>query len=545
MKLPHRSRIFWIPILVALLFDLLFWKKAPGISFFVLVLLLMAAGWWLGKSEGIVPAKTTYILVPLVIGFSAMTFIRAEQFTTTLNAALTIGLLSLIAITYTGGKWWNYSFSDYVVKTFQGALSTISRLLIFLVEKPTPSVDADSPDETTPGNTSKKPHQTWSVVRGVLISIPIVLLLGAILAAADPIFGKQFEEILKIFKIDRLGEYIFRLFYILVLGSMLAGAYLHAYTQSKDARLLGVDKPWLPPFMGWIEAVILLAAIDILFGIFVGIQFRYFFGGYVTIEVSGITYSEYARKGFGELVGVAVISLLILQTLNTIVKRSTKNQAHTFSIFGVGLVGLVIVILVSSFQRLMLYEAAYGFSRLRTYSHVFIIWLGILLIGTAMIEIIRKQRLFARVLLICIVGFGISINLINMDKFIASSNISLSMKGRPLDAPYLLSLSDDAIPLLSSVYQSESWPQDVRSKVGAVLACKRHNLKLQDENASESGQTQFWGSYHWSRTNARAILNSLGSKLDDTNVIISASDYGDYSMAGEDEVYCYSYSGWD
>ena len=122
------------------------------------------------------------------------------------------------------------------------------------------------------------------------------------------------------------------------------------------------------------------------------IQFQYFFGGQTNIGVQGYTYAEYARRGFGELVAVAFFSLLLFLGLSAIVKRQNPAQRWVFSGLGLGMVALVGVMLVSAFQRLLLYEAAYGFSRLRMYTHVFMIWLGLLLAVVVVLEILRRER---------------------------------------------------------------------------------------------------------------------------------------------------------
>jgi hypothetical protein len=88
--------------------------------------------------------------------------------------------------------------------------------------------------------------------------------------------------------------------------------YLHAATQSKDEKLVGEEKPVLPPFLGFTEAAIVLGSVAVLFAAFVYIQFQYFFGGQANIHIDGYTYSEYARRGFGELITVAVFSLLLI-----------------------------------------------------------------------------------------------------------------------------------------------------------------------------------------------------------------------------------------
>ena len=135
----------------------------------------------------------------------------------------------------------------------------------------------------------------------------------------------------------------------------------------------------MPPFLGFTEATVVLGAVNLLFISFVFIQFQYFFGGQTNISVEGYTYAEYARKGFGELVAVAFFSLLLFLRLSAVVKRENVIQRWTLSGLGLLLVALVGVMLYSAFQRLVLYEAAYGFTRLRAYTHVFMIWLGVLL----------------------------------------------------------------------------------------------------------------------------------------------------------------------
>ncbi len=507
MKIQHKSRLIWSAILIGWTFDLLFWKKAPGISFFILVITTLAGGLILSLGEGIRPSKKTWILIVPVLFFSGMTVFREEGFTTFVNYLLTTVSMALIAVTYTGGKWLNYSISDYVANFFKLFLSAISKTLMIFVAKEKAPVDGDT-EPSTDSSLPKKGVIAWSIVRGILLAVPIVLVLAALLASADPIFNQNFEAFLKIFKIEKLGEYLFRLFYILILGYFLAGAYIHAYSSSKDEQLIGLDRPWLPRFLGWIESIIILLGIDILFAIFVGIQFKYFFGGQTNIHLDGFTFAEYARKGFSELLIVAVISLLIMLGLNSITKRQTKRHTAIFSGLSIGLVVLVCVILISAFQRLQLYEAAYGFSQLRTYTHIFMIWVGILLAATVVLEFMNKSRLFALALLFASFGFGVTLNVINVDGFIASRNIDRAQNGSSLDVPYLVTLSNDAVPTLATQYQNSSLSENVRTLAGAALACK---ARITQDN--DRGREYPWPSYQVPRVAAQKTFNSLQQEL--------------------------------
>jgi hypothetical protein len=276
---------------------------------------------------------------------------------------------------------------------------------------------------------------------------------------------------------------------------------------------------------------------------FVVIQFQYFFGGQSNIHIEGYTFSEYARKGFGELVTVAFFSLLMLLGLGAITRRETELQRRTFSTLGIILVGLVIVMLLSAFQRLVLYEEAYGFSRLRTYTHVFMIWLGLLLVAVVFLEVTRRERMAALALVIASLGFVISLNVLNVDAFIVRQNLQREIraendeafaKGRAdLDAQYFLDLSDDAIPVLVNAYLDTSLPESLREKTGAALACKRYERE-------EIERTNSWQSFHVSRYNADLAFARIDKQLDSYE--IQMIDWSDIAITPDgEEFHCVPY----
>jgi hypothetical protein len=265
-----------------------------------------------------------------------------------------------------------------------------------------------------------------------------------------------------------------------------------------------------------------LGSVVVLFAVFVIIQVQYFFGGQANINIQGYTYSEYARKGFGELVMVAFFSLLLLLGLGAITRRESETQRRVFSSLGIGLVGLVIVMLVSAFQRLVLYETAYGFSRLRTYTHVFMIWLGLLLITVVVLEVLRLERSIGLAMVLASLGFVISLSLLNVDAFIVRQNVQREVRGQmndssgggrvDLDAQYFLDLSDDAIPALTAAFTNASLPVAVHEKVGAALVCKRYERE-QDVRAV------LWQSFHFSRLNADLAFRQINDDLDAYKII--------------------------
>lgn len=172
----------------------------------------------------------------------------------------------------------------------------------------------------------------------------------------------------------------------------------------------------------------------------------------------------------------------------------------------------MLVMLVSAFQRLLLYEAAYGFSRLRTYSHVFIIWLGALLVVVVLLEVRRRQRSFASAALLVGLGFAISLNLLNVDAFIVHQNVNRTTRGEDLDVSYLASLSDDAVPALREEYFSSAISSGTRDGVGAVLACRG---AAED---ARSPRAKPWQSFHLSRWNADRVMKTIEDTSGDYQV---------------------------
>lgn len=525
---PNR---FWIiVILLGWTFDFLFWKKPVGINFAIFVTFSLAMGILLLRADGLRFSRHSSLLLLPIAFLAAMTFIRMEPVTVFLSISLALFLMGVIALTFLNGEWIRYSLIDYIFGYLRLVGSMIARPLGFAAEI----------RREQPSLSPKRNAHLWPVLRGVVIALPVIAIFASLLSSADPIFAKRFAQFIDLFNIDNLPEYIFRLVYILIFAYALAGAFLHA-AQKSDEKI--EEKTWVSPFLGFTEAAIVLGSLTVLFAVFVIIQFQYFFGGQTNISIEGYTFSEYARKGFGELVAVAFFSLLLLLGLGAITHREKETQRRVFSGFGAGLVGLVIVMLVSAFQRLVLYETAYGFSRLRTYTHVFMIWLGLLLVVVVALEMLRRERAIGLAMVLASLGFVISLNILNVDAFIVKQNIQREIHGMAeetstqrrvdLDAQYFLDLSDDAVSSLVSAFHSRSMPAPVREKVGASLACIRYTRDLDQRELP-------WQSFHFSRLYADRALAEVKGELDtykiidkDLPVIVKTPDGEEFS--------CYQY----
>jgi hypothetical protein len=495
--MQKRSNRVWIVALVlGWLFDLLFWKHSPGINFAIYVLLCLAGGFYVLRMDGINPPVHSLILVIPILFFAVISFIRQEPLSLFLAYVFTLFLMGLLVTTFVGGRWGSFGMADYVTAYFRLTGGVLSKPFMLQNIK-------HQQQEEAVGTTSKK--NVWPVVRGILIAIPILVVFSALLSSADLVFAQRLDSFVSLFRLEKLPEYIFRVIYIIIAAYLLVGVFLHAAISSQNEKLIGEEKPLVPPFLGFIESSIIQGSVAVLFALFVAIQFQYFFGGQANIHIDGYTYAEYARKGFGELIMVAVFSLLLFLGLSGITRRENQTQRNIYSGLGITVVALVGIMLVSAFQRLVLYETAYGFSQLRTYTHVFMIWLGLLLAAVVVLEILRKERKFALAVLLAGIGFAGSLALLNVDGFIVRQNVQRAVQGQELDTAYLASLTTDSIPVLVGKFNDTTLSKDIHEKVGASLACM-------STWTPESNETD-WRGFNYSFFNGQKMLAALETDL--------------------------------
>ena len=148
--------------------------------------------------------------------------------------------------------------------------------------------------------------------------------------------------------------------------------------------------------------------------------------------------------------------------------RASRRARWLFNGAGSLLLALVGVMLASAFYRILLYESAYGLTRLRLYVHVSLVWLALLLAWTLLTLWLpggepHTTHRFATGAFFAALGFLLSLNLLNPDALIARYNLGHYLAGgqfQPeagaadlrvatgIDAAYLTWLGDDAVPVL-------------------------------------------------------------------------------------------------
>jgi len=490
-----RPNYHTLTLLVALIlgwsWDILFYGKAPGISVFLFVLLLNVALVGLSQIQGIRPAwRNLWLLLPLLF-FAAMVAVRANTFVTFLNVAACLGLLGLVAYYYAAGRIGELGLIGYPLVFLQVAGNSLVR--------PGPLVSASVDLNTVQTHSWRN---ILPVLRGFLLAVPVLLLFSCLLASADLVFAHYVEDILHLNFLADLLEWFWRGIIILVVAWIVAGGLVYALSRTASSQETGLAAKMsrlASPFsFGFVEVTILLTSVNLLFVIFVGIQFAYLFGGQANITIEGYTYAEYARRGFFELLAVSVLTLGLIFIVWRLARFETGRQQTIFKDLSSLMVVLVLPILASAFQRLLLYEIAYGYTELRLYSHVFMVWLAATFLWFLITLWLQPHR-FALGVFVAALGFLITLNVINPDVFIAEQNLARYQTTGQLDIRYLTRLSDDVVPVL--VRAADRVSEDDRQILQDHLNSRRARL-------ATTFASQHWPSFHLAEQHAYAVLTN-------------------------------------
>ncbi len=488
--MPKAINLFWLAaFVVAGAVDVLFWDKPPGVSFLIWISLAMTAALVLTAREGKTAARAALPLGVVVLALAAVLLVRREPMTQTWAALAALVGLMVWAATLTSGYWLRYSIWNHIAALAVLVYAAITRP--FGLKKP-----ASTPDEGS-GRQVRGWQEGKAILRGIALALPLLALLALLLASADLVFAARLNTLLDALRLERLPETLFRLGYVLFLTFIFCGVLLHAVLPGQGIRPSENGQGLIKPFLGWTETAIVLGSVNALFLFFVVLQFQYLFGGQANITAAGFTYAEYARRGFGELVWVAVISLGLILSLETVARRDTPARQRGFAGLGVLLIALVLVMLASAMQRLVLYEQAYSFTRLRTYTYLFIPWLGLLLLAVLGLLLSRQTSRVGLALLVFTLGFGLILAGWNVDGWIVRRNVERAVAGAELDEQYLSRLSSDALPILVEQTQRTDLPAEARLKLGKVLACYQAETSL---------EARPWQSFNLSDQRARQVL---------------------------------------
>ncbi len=281
-----------------------------------------------------------------------------------------------------------------------------------------------------------------SMLIGLIFSIPVVIFVLLLLTEADSVFSLFVDQFLNYFYFDlKLYDWLFSL----GAGLFFFGTYISIvdpHENKIDFKMISFQ----------IEPVIINVVLSItliVYSLFVFIQFKYLFAQ--AGLPAGITYSEYAVRGFMELVVLTVFNVVLI----ILSRRFTKNQMSKSVRFNKlllhSLCTITLILLASSLVRMNMYTQNYGLTRLRLIVYIFLIFEAIGLLITY--YFIERDRLNLTIVYFSLaVVYYVVLNVMPIDRIVARNLVDRYLNHKQNDIEYVLQLSLDVAPEIESLF---------------------------------------------------------------------------------------------
>jgi len=287
------------------------------------------------------------------------------------------------------------------------------------------------------------PRRAPAALRGALLGGLLVVPFGALFWSADAAFAESARSL----PLPGIASLPGR---ALAFALVLAAALGLVLARRRPLSMPAID---VPRPLGVLEWALPLAFLNALFAAFVAVQFAVLFGGHDhVLETAGLTYAEYARQGFWQLLACAALTAAVVAATAALAQTASRRDVLLQRALLGLLCLLTLVVLASALRRLELYEDAFGLTRLRLGAEAIALWLGgffVLLLAAGVVRSVRC-RLGPATVLASALGL-LAFTLASPDGLIAKRNVERWRGSGKLDVAYLQTLSADAAPAITTL----------------------------------------------------------------------------------------------
>ena len=340
-----------------------------------------------------------------------------------------------------------------------------------------------APAALSPAGEKRNTRRILSAVLGGTAALALLGLLIPILSSADALFAAATEN-LRGFIAEHLTENLWKFVVALMLTPFLFGLL---YRLCRPTAVQIQRKT--PVTADCLSFLMILGALDILYLLFLGVQSAGLFGGADYLAARDISYAEWARSGFFQMVGVTAVNLTALLAALSFSRQEGRGWRALRALTAL-LIGESLVLLGSAAWRMTLYVSAYGlsFKRCMTYWGMAMMALFFLIAAR---KIRKPETRFLRAAVPLALAGWLVINCIPVDYLVAKNQVDryLSGESTAIDAEYLLyDLSYDTLSQLERLDGSmicHEW-SGYQKRLDALIASRR------DEAAADCADWRSW-----------------------------------------------------
>lgn len=466
-------------LIICIIHSILLYQKILGINVILLTIpLLLVLYKFLKDNDLIKNKKGLLFMIPIII--LSITYFVYDNIFKEFNV-LVIPALYLLMYVYTIRPTNN--LITLIVQMARTAFKPLDKVSNFIKET------KQSLEERLKikGDNKKK-------IKSIIVVIPVVIVVLVLLSSADMVFGNMFSSVLDIFQdtpIDNIiGRMIVGVILFIYMGSLMKYLY-ESFPQEKDEdRYVKAEE---------FTIKLLLTTLNVIYVIFDIIQIHSLMLHHVGDKIN---YAEYARSGFFQLMFISILNIIIL----LISKRNSNTKYN--KIMELLMTGLTLIIIISSFLRMHLYEATYGYTLLRLGVYIILTTEVILLIPT-ILYILKEKYPILKSYLIVVVSVYTFINLFSIENIITKNNINRYYDTGKIDIEYLKNNNNDNIPQLVELYKNVIEAKDIENREEVKILLE---IYLDEDFIDKNSKTNSIFEYNISKEKAIKAIDTIKKK---------------------------------
>lgn len=484
--------IIGISAFLAILQSILFWNRNLGISVFIFVLAcVLYLIYILSKNNKIINKKAIIFVIPIIL-LSSTYFIFNNELFKILNifVIVALGVTMCVYLSKSKIKW-----PDFLKKigcVFGGMFESVSDI-----------INTFKIPENKKENESLK--KVKKIGKSLLITIPIILVVLILLMSADQVFEKIFDKVFldlsKVLSLEEIVKLLSRLSVILITFLLCGGFLVNLVKDNTMFTKEDEDTKVTVKFEN-LTINMILTILNIIYLIFGFIQITNLFMN--TSNNPNFDYSSYARQGFFQLMFVSFINFVILIIANINKVEKTKSQKIYNKIMSLLIILFTIIIIISAFYRMNLYQETYGYTYLRIFVD-FVLISEVLISIPIIIYLLGKKIDILKSIIIITSFMFVLLNFMNIDNFIAEKNIDRyfnNPEDSNFDISYLCKLGTDATEQITRLLKADD--EYIVKRTERYLYEQKQSLNLDEMN---------WQEYNMSKKEAKEILDNQNIEI--------------------------------
>ena len=318
----------------------------------------------------------------------------------------------------------------------------------------------------------KSSQTTGAIIAGLAIAVPLVIVLVLLLTSADAAFEGLMNKLPKVDLWEPAAA--------LILGIPM-GCYFYvratALQHTSEAPVSSGSSKGMNP----LTVNTVLAAVCLVYGVYLFSQLAYFVGGFSGFLPEEYTMAEYARRGFFEMAVICTINLFVISVAVGVTRKEDTSPLSTrlLCLF-IGIITLFLT--VASSAKMVMYIGSYGLTRLRVLTQVIILFMALATIFVCIWLFARKMPYMKAIVLTALL-LGSVVVWADVDTVVACYNVRAYQAGllESVDINHLADLSDGAIPYIAEL-ANDSDPLVAKR---AVSALKQRAYRESDRKSND------------------------------------------------------------